>query len=475
MSEQHNLLTRGATSLTLMLKGFDRELDQKLHELRVVLRDKEFNVENFSQALENVELIYDELEDIKDSSIETYKKTFTALLDNSSLDILNPLNEEQAVISDLLKIAEPLSRHLSVLNGAPNDVEGGENVEELRNRLIRRFKSLLETLMLMGDDSGSLHRLDAMLEGKPSWKALDTLASKTIELLRKRLADEKKQFEGYLSQLTEKLSRINKIVESDSETLKELKQLNQEFNTSISQQMSDARARIDNQHTVDTLKSDLLESLDSIARRLEEYQDSYGTKLHNLQASKVEMTSHIEALEKENMQLLVELSKEKRMSLIDPLTQLPNRQGFTNRLDEELSRAKRYQQPLSISILDIDFFKKINDDFGHLVGDKVLRMIAKEMKKVCRESDFIARFGGEEFILLLPQTALKDATVAVDKLCKHIANCPFHYQNKPVPLTLSAGVAELGENEKTDAWLERADTALYESKRTGRNKTTAAA
>ena len=102
-------------------------------------------------------------------------------------------------------------------------------------------------------------------------------------------------------------------------------------------------------------------------------------------------------------------------------------------------------------------------------------MIAKEMKKVCRESDFIARFGGEEFILLLPQTALKDATVAVDKLCKHIANCPFHYQNKPVPLTLSAGVAELGENEKTDAWLERADTALYESKRTGRNKTTAAA
>jgi diguanylate cyclase len=121
-------------------------------------------------------------------------------------------------------------------------------------------------------------------------------------------------------------------------------------------------------------------------------------------------------------------------------------------------------------MLDIDFFKRINDEFGHLVGDKVLRMIAKEMKRNCRESDFLARFGGEEFILLLPQTPLHDAVLAVEKIRKHIETRPFHFQNKPVPLTISAGVAQYSNGEEIETWLARADSALYSSKRNGRNQ-----
>ncbi|WP_196158903.1 GGDEF domain-containing protein [Reinekea sp. G2M2-21] len=474
MSDEQNWLARGATSLTLMMMGFDTELDQQLTKLRNVLRQENLQLSEFKIALEDVERVYDSLEGITDKSIDTYKKTFAVLLEETGADILKPLDKEQPLLSDLLKIAEPLARHINTLAYSPRIDRADEELDHLRLRLIRRFKSLLETLTLMGDDSGSLQRLDAMLEGEPSWKMLDELASKTITLLRKRLSEEKKQFEGYLSQLTEKLTRINEIVEADSATLSELKQINIDFNSSINQQMSEARMKIDNQHTVATLKTDLLASLDLIANRLQEYQSSYGAKLQDLQASKVEMNDQIQSLEKENLALLIELNKERKMSQIDPLTQLPNRQGFTNRLDEELSRAKRYKHPLSIAILDIDFFKRINDEFGHLVGDKVLRMMAKEMKKVCRESDFISRFGGEEFILLLPQTNLQDAKIAVDKLRRHIAQCPFHYQNKPVKLTISGGVAELQENEETDSWLDRADTALYDSKRNGRDQVTAA-
>jgi diguanylate cyclase len=324
----------------------------------------------------------------------------------------------------------------------------------------------------MGETDTSLAEIDDLLSGKPSWDMLDQLANKTIDLLNARLNEEKKQFEGYLSELTAKLTRINQIVESDSETLKELKDINLDFNSSISRQMTEAREKIDNHHKVDVLKSELLESLDAIAVRLEDYQNSYGNKLHSLQSSKVELTSHIQDLEKENVELLSQLNKERKLSMMDTLTQLPNRQGFNKRLEEELSRAQRYNQYLSIAILDIDFFKRINDDFGHLVGDKVLRMIAKEMKRKCRESDYIARFGGEEFILLLPQTSLEDAHIAVDKLRKHVETCPFHYQNQPVPLTISGGVAERQTQETVESWMDRADTALYESKHKGRNQVT---
>lgn len=474
MSEEQKWLNRGTNSLALMMMGYDRTLDSGLNQLRSVLREKDFHLAKFKTALEDVERIYDELEGQADKSIETYAKTFEVLLENADSEILAPLRQEEPVLVDLLQVAEPLARHINTLAHQEGKEGLDGDLDALRNRLIRRFKSLLDTLMLMGDNSGTLTRLTEMLTGKPDWATLDELAQKTINLLNRRLSDEKKQFEGYLSELNAKLERINEIVESDSETLKELKAINLEFNDSINKQMSEARQKIDNQDKVDVLKTDLLASLDAIAQRLETYQATYGSKLQSLQANKQEMNTHIQTLEKENLELLTELHKERQLSKLDTLTQLPNRQGFNARLEEELSRAERYNQYLSIAMLDIDFFKKINDDFGHLVGDKVLRMMANEMKKVCRESDFIARFGGEEFVVLLPQTSETDALIAIDKIRNHIANCPFHFQNRPVPLTLSGGVAERLANEDVETWMDRADAALYKSKRSGRNQVTAA-
>jgi diguanylate cyclase len=474
MSEEQKWLHRGATSLTLMLMGYDHDLDTRLIQLRATLRDSPFDLEAFQDALERTEKIYDSLEGQAGKSIDTYAKTFEVLLEDADNSILDPLRKTEPLLTDLLKIAEPLARQINTLAHVPTVMKTDTDLEAMRGRLVRRFKSLLDTLMMMGDTNGKLGQLTALLEDKPSWKALDELAQKTIELLNTRLAEDKKQFEGYLAALNEKLTRINNIVEADSATLSELKEINLSFNDSINKQMTEARDKIDQHHKVDALKTELMASLDSIAQRLQEYQASYGSKLQSLQQSKVEMNQQIQELEQENLELLTELHKERKLSKLDTLTQLPNRQGFNLRLEEEMSRAARYQQFLSIAILDIDFFKRINDEFGHIIGDKVLRMISKEMKRVCRESDFIARFGGEEFVVLLPQTSLEDAKIAIDKIRKHVENCPFHYQNKPVPLTISGGVAERLPEEAVEDWLDRADAALYQSKRNGRNQVNAA-
>lgn len=472
MSEELSSLCRAASSLALMMKGFDKELDLRLDELRAVLKEKDFHIANFNMTLQKVEDVYDSLEGISAKSIDTYTRTFEVLFNGKLLEILAPLKTGQPVISDLLRLAEPLASHINVLSKTEN-ADNDERLTALRLRLAKRFKALLQTLMMMGNSSDyTLHEISGMLEGTPSWETLDQLATKTIILLQARLNEEKQQFEGYLEELTAKLNRINEIVETDSDTLLALKKLNVEFNSSINEQMRDARARIDDHHKVDLLKTDLLQSLDNIAARLETYQRDYNKSLQSLQSSKIEMTRHISELEKENLGLLSELQKERKLSMIDVLTQLPNRQGFNNRLEEELSRVSRYGQDLSIAILDIDFFKRINDDFGHLVGDKVLRMIASEMRKVSRETDFLARYGGEEFVLLMPQTTLADAATAAEKIRAHVEVCPFHYQNKPVKITVSIGVAQRLVDESTDSWIERADQALYKSKNNGRNKVT---
>jgi len=471
MSDEQILLTRGATSLTLMLKGYDAQMDLKLDDLRDVLRQKDFQIGHFQQHLAAVESVYDQLERSSDRSVELYIKTFNTLLAGSDPAVLEQLNRAQPLLSDLLNFAEPLASFVSSQNIGP-DTSDEANLDSLRVRLGSRFKSLLQTLMLMGDDRGLLTALVEKLDDNPSWKALDSLASKTIDLLQSRLSEEKKEFEGYLAELNAKLARINEIVASDSVILSEIKELNIEFNSSINLQMMEARAKIDDHHKVDTLKSELLQSLDQITSRLVEYQVSYGEKLDSLQATKVEMNDQIRLLEQDNVTLLTELNKERKLGMLDTLTQLPNRLGFNTRLEEELSRATRYNLPISVAIIDIDFFKRINDDFGHLVGDKVLRMLAGEMKRICRDHDFIARYGGEEFILLLPQTVLADAYIALEKIRAHVANCPFHFQNKPVPLNISAGVAQRRLDESTETWINRADVALYHSKHHGRNRVT---
>ena len=471
MSDQLLLLTRGATSLTLMLKGFDAQLDLRLEELRDVLRQKEFQIDKFQQYLEVVETVYDQLERNSDRNVGLYIKTFNTMLAGSAPEVLAQLNAAQPMLSDLLNFAEPLANFVSKQNLDP-DTTDVTNLDALREQLGSRFKSLLQTLMLMSDDRGLLTDLVTKLDDNPSWKALDGIASKTINLLQSRLSDEKSEFEGYLAELNAKLTRINEIVAADSVIHSEIKELNMEFNSSINLQMIAARAKIDDHHKVDALKIELLQSLDQITERLVEYQIGYGAKLDSLQATKVEMSDQIRLLEQDNIILLAELNKERKLGMLDTLTQLPNRLGFNTRLDEELSRAIRYNMPISVAIIDIDFFKRINDDFGHLVGDKVLRMLAGEMKRVLRDHDYIARYGGEEFILLLPQTELLDAYIALEKMRNHVANCPFHFQNKPVPLNISAGVAQRRLDESTEAWIDRADVALYHSKHNGRNRVT---
>ena len=146
----------------------------------------------------------------------------------------------------------------------------------------------------------------------------------------------------------------------------------------------------------------------------------------------------------------------------DPLTQVSNRLAFDEELNISVERLKRYQTPFSLCILDIDHFKKFNDDHGHLYGDEVLRQISKLFSENSRQNDFVGRYGGEEFVLILPETSLSKASMITDRF-RAMAETSLS-------ITFSAGLTEALIGDPPELIVARADEALYTAKNAGRNR-----
>jgi diguanylate cyclase (GGDEF)-like protein len=170
-----------------------------------------------------------------------------------------------------------------------------------------------------------------------------------------------------------------------------------------------------------------------------------------------------------------ELAKEadmlERLACLDGMTGLNNRRHFSALAAMEWSRFKRYGRPLALLMLDIDFFKSINDRYGHDVGDQVIRAVADILQKQKRSSDVVGRMGGEEFALLLPEASVESAAAAAERLRRLVAEYPIVVGEDRIPVTLSAGVAACHVGTSgIEQLLKEADIALYEAKRTGRNR-----
>jgi diguanylate cyclase (GGDEF)-like protein len=156
--------------------------------------------------------------------------------------------------------------------------------------------------------------------------------------------------------------------------------------------------------------------------------------------------------------------------LIDPLTGVYNRRAYGKRISEELQRYLRHKRPFSMLMLDVDHFKSVNDQYGHAVGDLCLKEIIKRIQPLLRQSDFLARFGGEEFVLLLPETVQSGAVEVAEKLRKCIEKTEFLHRGKLVPITISIGATQvMSTDQQTDMLFNRVDKAMYRAKAAGRN------
>lgn len=239
---------------------------------------------------------------------------------------------------------------------------------------------------------------------------------------------------------------------------------------SIGERSSELRANINEESGIDAIKSAVTSHLDSIDRRLGEFVQAEDRR-HNRARERInEMVSALNELEFEAKELRENLEKQHEQVLIDPLTGILNRTGYDESINKEYVRWRRYEGYLSLAVLDLDLFKDINDSYGHSVGDKVLSNVARQLETQIRECDILCRYGGEEFVLLLPETSVADAFVMLEKLRVYIAECKFHFHDQPVPVTMSCGIAGFRTDDTISEVFERADRAMYLAKRDGRNQ-----
>lgn len=167
------------------------------------------------------------------------------------------------------------------------------------------------------------------------------------------------------------------------------------------------------------------------------------------------------------MLLVREREKLRHLSLTDMLTGLRNRVALVDILEQELDRALRYDKPLSVMMIDIDNFKQVNDRFGHAEGDTVLKNLARLMRSALRTSDYAARWGGEEFLVLLTDTPFESGLIAAENFCAEVSSS---YISSLTPVTISIGIASLCPDDTIDSLIARSDEALYEAKRQGKNR-----
>jgi diguanylate cyclase len=218
-------------------------------------------------------------------------------------------------------------------------------------------------------------------------------------------------------------------------------------------------------------KADSLESLAGAVREMVEESRSVQALVQQTQARLQEehskargLTQRVSELESEMQRLSDEVST-------DQLTQIANRRGLLQAFDAERARLDRSGSTLSVGLLDIDNFKRLNDELGHGAGDDALKALAALVSKTLRPTDQVARYGGEEFVVLLPDTPAEEGQQILTRLQRSLTGGLFMHEQKQVFVTFSAGVTAYRPGESIEAALERADQALYEAKRTGKNRT----
>lgn len=278
------------------------------------------------------------------------------------------------------------------------------------------------------------------------------------------------EFEAYLQQLNERLEAFQSNLQAASEGHADNSSAARAMDTQIREQVDGLQTSVQEAADLDDLKQVLENHLEGLLGTMDQHQKQRDAREQEVATRLKGLSERVAHMEQEAQGFREHLEEQRQKALIDPLTSLPNRAAWSERLEHEIKQWQQHGNTLSLAMLDLDHFKRINDNYGHLAGDKVLKIIATVLRKRLRGSDFIARFGGEEFVLLMPATPPAVGAKLLETLRAAIEACPFHFKGERVTITISMGLASFKPGEHSDLVIKRADQALYRAKNGGRNR-----
>ncbi|MEM7280306.1 MAG: diguanylate cyclase [Pseudomonadota bacterium] len=368
----------------------------------------------------------------------------------------------------LAQLSEELNR-LLVKSEAATDPHiqqpSSANLTQLITLLLKEFENTPELKDSMGQILG---KLDDGVTDEDWPELLSELADCIAEAIHGVRA-EKTELEKFLDEVTKQLAQFEDWAKWSQTQVEQGHDDSLELQDAMTSEFQILQHDVDATTDLTELKSKVTTRLDAVANQIKNFREREDTRLKASLEKNTELTKEIEGLKGKTNKIVKLWGQQRTRLMYDTLTRVYSRYAYDQKLMEEFHRWKRHGEPLVFSIWDIDRFKRINDTYGHRAGDRLLQMVAKILSENTRTEDFVARIGGEEFVMLLPSTPSDVALGIANKLRECVSTTQFHYKGCPEEITISCGLTAFKKGDTPLQVYNRADQALYEAKSKGRD------
>jgi len=285
-----------------------------------------------------------------------------------------------------------------------------------------------------------------------------------------RLQSQRADLESFLEQVTRQLAFLERWTGWQLDAAQSRRDDNLGLERTFEHEMTGLKRDVEDLRDVAAIKDKVQTRLDAVADGLRSFRESEERRNAQSERHAADLQREVAQLKTRTSELAEICAAQESRLMIDSLTGVHSRYAYEERITEEHQRWQRHSQPLTYTIWDIDRFKRINDQYGHEAGDRLLRAVAEILNRHKRTEDFLARIGGEEFVLLLPMTTLDAGLVVANKLRVEIEETAFRHKGQPERITISCGLTEFRPGDTPVAVYARADEALYKAKEQGRNR-----
>ncbi|MCB1746543.1 MAG: diguanylate cyclase [Gammaproteobacteria bacterium] len=478
-AETISRLQRGILRLALAYHGRNAELDTKLKEFGHLIRSGQRNGNRQKLIDEIVETIVSLDLDPEEATRPTRGEPrpgtelgdFLAALDvpetlQPDLDrtqrLLSQASDRAALLSEVHHLAAVLSQNLM---RSVDSCADSPTIRMLLGDLLERIPVSTRHVARLAPIRRSIEDADHV----DAFVAAGSAIAELVTDLQQELQQELETLTRFLREAGQRLREFDQFVHQSRDMHVDATNDALQLSDAVNGEILQLRTSAAEATSLEVLKDQISGHLDSIGSGLNSFVAAQKLRAVEANDSIDRMKRRLHELEAQAEHLREDLEEQHARVLIDPLTGVLNRTGYIETATKQVARWKRHGGALSLAVIDLDLFKRINDEYGHSAGDRVLSTVANKLNELIRKSDILCRFGGEEFVLLLPETTAEQATLLVEKLRAHVEDCAFRYKDTPVRVTISCGVAEFAPGDTLEAVFERADLAMYEAKQGGRN------
>ncbi|MGH1374262.1 MAG: GGDEF domain-containing protein [Cellvibrionaceae bacterium] len=399
------------------------------------------------------------------------------IVDENDTDIIIPelVDENDAPITNTIAGAEPLHRQRNIPEAVHERPVHEPAFSRISNRVTIILTELLDHFPVVPCVEQKAHKARERITKGLNWYELAPTLEDIRDFVIQSYMGADDNYRLYLKNVYQELSHITEALGLAIESEERQRNTSDALHLSVSNGMSSINKTLAEHHDIDHLKTAVQAQVQSIQGALSQSKETQKEEDDSLSSQLNALIERVQRMEKQDIDIRKQLEQEKARAITDSLTGLPNREAYSERVHDELLRWQRYQHPLCLAVLDIDFFKKINDNYGHQTGDKVLKAVSTSVANRLREVDFMARFGGEEFVILLPETSADNALTMLNRTRERLAKTQMRSkgadgQETKFTVTVSIGIAEFSDGDTAENVFERADKALYDAKEGGRNQ-----